>query len=106
MEEHANKEEIDKLIKSLEQLSDFFAGEFDIEEMNEIDTMLLENQNEFIKMVENQNAKWIDIYPKIKNEFCKKMIKELTEKNFIAIDEGYENIKEIKNRIEKNKKML
>lgn len=102
-----SEEEIDKLIKSLEQISSFigFSG-INPEEMVMIHENMLLTSKEMMDLIQKQNGRWVDIYEKTQNSFCKVLIKGLIDKNFISLKEIEENGYDIKKELEKYKKMI
>lgn len=102
-----SEEEIDKLIKSLEQISSFIGvSEINPEEMVMIHENMLLTSKEMMDLIQKQNGRWVDIYEKTQNSFCKVLIKGLIDKNFISLKEIEENGYDIKKELEKYKKMI
>ena len=102
-----SEEEIDKLIKSLEQISSFIGvREINPEEMVMIHENMLLTSKEMMYLIQKQNGRWVDIYEKTQNSFCKVLIKGLIDKNFISLKEIEENSYDINRELEKYKKMI
>lgn len=102
-----SEEEIDKLIKSLEQISSFIGvSEVNPEEMVMIHENMLLTSKEMMDLIQKQNGRWVDIYEKTQNSFCKVLIKGLIDKNFISLKEIEENGYDINRELEKYKKMI
>ena len=102
-----SEEEIDKLIKSLEQISSFIGvSEINPEEMVMIHENMLLTSKEMMYLIQKQNGRWVDIYEKTQNSFCKVLIKGLIDKNFISLKEIEENSYDINRELEKYKKMI
>lgn len=107
MEERKSKEDIEKILKSLEYMTEYILSEeVKPEEMIMVNEAIIKSNEEIIEILKEQNARWIDIYAQIKNSFCKVLIKNLTDKNSLSIKELEKNSKEAVKQIEKYKKML
>lgn len=107
MEEEKSKEDIEKILKSLQSITQFIGiEETSPEEMIMINENIIKSNEEMIELLKKQNARWIDIYAQIKNSFCKVLIKNLTDQNFISIDELEKSKEQTQKDIEKYKRML
>lgn len=102
-----SQEEINKFLKSLESIIGFVGREeTNPEEMILINETILKTNEEMIELIKKQNAEWIDAYSNINNSFCKILIKNLTDKNFITLNELEEQKTTLIKDIEKYKKMI
>lgn len=102
-----SEEEIDKLIKSLTEITKLIGtNEINPEEMVMIHENMLLTNTEMMDLIQKQNGRWVDIYEKTQNSFCKVLIKGLIDKNFITLRELDATKKEMHREIEKYKKMI
>lgn len=102
-----SQEEINNFLKSLESIIGFIGTEeTNPEEMILINETILKTNEELIELIKKHNAEWIDVYSNINNSFCKILIKNLTDKNFITLRELDATKAEMHKEIEKYKKMI
>ena len=107
MEERKSKEDIEKMIKSLEEIIKFITPEEVIlEEMIKLSEEIVKSIEETMEFIKEQNAKWVDIHRDTKNSYCKLVIKNTIDKNFISLKKLEEEKKEAIKNMETYKKML
>lgn len=96
MEGNISEEEIEKILKSLEEITKFIGiEEVNPKEMIEINRNLIQSNREVIELAKEQSARWVDIYATTENNFCKILIKNLIDRNFITINELEKSTQEI-----------